>query len=301
MTVQKDDEGWTGFEYSASDGLRLAGRKYGWETVSDALPLVCLPGLTRNSADFHTIANYLAHETKTPRRVLCLDYRGRGMSARDRNWQNYNIFVEADDVVAGMIAAGIQHAVIFGTSRGGLITFVMAATRPGFLNGVIFNDIGPEIDPRGLVRIKNYVEKGVDHKSWESAVEAVQRTGASQFPDWGREKWEEQTHLIYAVRNGKIVRRYDKNLMKTLRSIDLDSPLPQMWPQFKALSRIPVMAIRGANSDLLSQLTVEKMHRVHGNMKSVTIPGQGHAPDPGTPELKKQIADFLKEADPQQD
>lgn len=293
---QNDNQSWTKFEYSAQDGLKLAGRKYGWETITDALPVVCLSGLTRNSADFHSLAFYLAHESKTPRRVLCLDYRGRGMSAHDRNWENYNIFVEADDVIAGMIAAGIEHAAIIGTSRGGLIAFVLAASRPSFLNAVIFNDIGPEVDPRGLVRIKNYVEKGTDFSSWPNAVEAVERIGSSQFPDWGPAKWEEQAHLIYAMKKGKVVRRYDKNLMKTLRSIDLDNPLPDMWPQFNGLSGIPVMTIRGANSDLLSQKTVEKMHRQHGNMKSVTIPAQGHAPDLGTPGLPEQIAAFLEEA-----
>jgi pimeloyl-ACP methyl ester carboxylesterase len=293
---QKKNEGWTRFDYRSSDGLRLAGRKYGWQHL-DTMPVVCLPGLTRNSADFHELALFLANAPILPRRVLCLDYRGRGMSQYDRRWRNYNILNEAEDVANGMTAAGLEHAAIIGTSRGGLISFVLAAMRPTILRAVVLNDIGPEINSQGLVRIKNYVGKTPTIKNWDQAAEAVRAIGKSQFPHWDNEKWEKQARLIFEEKNGRIVSRYDPRLVKSLGSLDLDNPLPSMWPQFTGLTKIPVLTIRGRNSDILTESTLHKMHETHPKMQSMQIDGQGHAPDLCGVEVCERLSDFLLEID----
>jgi pimeloyl-ACP methyl ester carboxylesterase len=295
MTGNDDNEGWSRFDYGAPDGLQLAGRKYGFANTSahGALPVICLSGLTRNASDFHDLAMHLANDPVRKRPVLALDYRGRGMSARDRNWQNYNVLTEAEDVIAGATAAGIGEAVIVGTSRGALISMVLAAMRPALLAGVVMNDAGPEIDGRGLVRIRTYVEKGSDFANWSQAVAAVKAIGRTHFPNWDDAMWARQARRIYAEENGKVVRRYDPALMKTLSAIDLDHPLPAMWPQFEGLANVPVLVVRGANSDLLSEQTLAKMHARHASMESVIVPDQGHAPDLGTEGLPARIASFM--------
>src|ERR687898_1755817 len=141
---------------SAFDGLRLYSRDYG-PRFARALPVVCLPGLARTSADFHDLALALSQDGKRPRRVLALDYRGRGRSAYDRDWRNYDLKVELADVLGVLAAAGIEEAVFVGTSRGGLIAMALAAARPAAVRGAVLNDIGPVIEGRGLVRIRGYV------------------------------------------------------------------------------------------------------------------------------------------------
>ena len=145
------DTGFVSRFFSASDGLRLHARDYG-PLASPALPVVCLPGFARTAADFHEVALALSQDEAKPRRVLAADYRGRGLSAYDSNWKNYDIRVELDDLLQVLVAAGIDRAVFIGTSRGGLLTMALAAARPAVIKGVVFNDVGPVIDARGLLR-----------------------------------------------------------------------------------------------------------------------------------------------------
>ena len=285
------------FQYASQDGLTLAGRKYGWDNPPDRLPVLCLAGLTRNSADFHELALHLAGG-KNGRRVLTLDYRGRGRSGYDRNWQNYNVITEAEDTIAGVVAAGLEEVAVVGTSRGGLIAMVLAAMRPAMLKAAVFNDIGPEIDGPGLVRIRQMLEETRGNlSSWQEAAGMLERIGKKHFPSFSAEDWMKQARLIYTERDGKIVRDYDPNLAKTMMSIDLDVPIPTLWPQFHGLTGIPFMLIRGENTDLLSQDCVSKMRQHHPAMTLVNVPDQGHAPDLGTSGLPARIARFVESAD----
>ncbi|MEJ1938071.1 alpha/beta hydrolase, partial [Nostoc sp. NIES-2111] len=143
---------------SAQDGLKLHTRDYG-DRAWSALPVVCLAGLTRNSVDFDTLATALSTDPDKPRRVLALDYRGRGLSGRDADWKRYDVRIEAEDTLAVLAALGVGEAVFVGTSRGGLVSMALAAMRPGVLKGVVLNDIGPVIEGRGLIRIRSYVGK----------------------------------------------------------------------------------------------------------------------------------------------
>lgn len=292
MTEPTNEPVWQDFRYTSSDGLTLAGRKYGWEH-RDALPAVCLPGLTRNAADFHRLAVHLSQHAQTPRRVLCLEYRGRGRSQYDKNWENYNVLTEADDVVQGMTAAGLQHAAMIGTSRGGLIIMLLAAMKPGLMAKIVLNDVGPEIDGAGLVRIKKTIESGSDAGSWKEAAEQLKSVGKRDFPNYSDEEWERQARLIYREDGGRLVRNYDPKLVNTLKALDLDTRLPSLWPQFTGLRKMPLMLIRGERTDLLSEQTVEKMQKIHSGMQIVNVPDQGHAPDLGSAGLPERIETFL--------
>ena len=261
------------------------------------MPVLCLAGLTRNSEDFDALAIYLSTHEKMPRRVLCLDYRGRGESDYDPNWQNYNPLTEADDVFGGVIAAGLSQVALVGTSRGGMIALVLAATHPGLMKAVILNDIGPQVDATGLMRIKNYIENANEPTNWSEAREAIANIGSSHFPDWDEDELDRQAHLVFKQENGKITRRYDANLIKSMASIDFDKPLPTFWPQFEGLKNLPMLLIRGENSDLLSVETVDKMKQVHPGIKVIEAARQGHAPELGSGNLPKTIAGFIAAAD----
>ena len=284
---------WEEFRYSASDGLHLAGRKYGWHHPSTGPTVVCLAGLTRNSADFHGLATALSGEALGNRRVLCLDYRGRGNSEYDKNPDNYNPLVEANDVLQGMVAAGVEEADIIGTSRGGIIAMILAAMRPGILHSVILNDVGPQIDAKGLVRIKAYMQRSAKPATMAQAVENIKAYASAQFPKFTDSDWQKQAELVYQEKDGQLSVRYDPALIKGLKAINLDAPLPSMWPQFAGLTNIPVMVIRGENSDLLSLETVEKMSQEHRGLKVLNVPDQGHAPDLGAIGVPERIAKFL--------
>ena len=287
---------WQEFRYLSNDGLQLAGRKYGWEH-QDHLPILCLPGLTRNSRDFHALAMYLSTREKSPRRVLCLDFRGRGDSAYDENWKNYNPLIEASDVIDGVLAAGLAHVALVGTSRGGMIAMVLAAMRPTMMKAVVLNDIGPEVDGPGLVRIKNYVENSTDPQNWVDAEQLISQATSRHFPEWDANELARQTRLIFKEEGGKLIRRYDDGLVRAMRSINLDEPLPTFWPQFAGLKKLPVMLIRGENSDLLSLDTVEKMKEIHTGMTVIDIPNQGHAPDLGSAGIPEIIERFVSAAE----
>jgi len=263
---------------SAADGLRLYARDYGTQT-SGSPPVICLPGLARTSADFHELAVHLSVDEKKPRRVLALDYRGRGDSEWDRDWRNYDIRVEADDVLQVLAAAGVHEAVFIGTSRGGLITMALAAMRPTLLRGAILNDVGPVIDGKGLVRIRGYVGKLPTPRDMVEAGELLRQLSNAQFPHLTAAEWQALARGTWRQReDGRLVLAYDPKLMNMLESIDLETPLPELWHLFEGLKPVPVLAIRGANSDLLSAETLTMMEQRHPDLEAVTVPDQGHTP-----------------------
>lgn len=280
---------------SAADGLRLYARDYGPE-IGDALPVVCLPGLARTSEDFHELAVALSGDEARPRRVLALDYRGRGRSDWDRNWRNYDVRIELNDTMQVLTAAGIDKAVFVGTSRGGLIIMALSAIQPTLLAGAVLNDVGPAIEGQGLARIRSYVGKLPPPRTIKEAAQMLRHMSDAQFPAFGDEQWEKLARGTWREENGGLVLNYDPNLMKTLEAIDLENPLPVLWPLFGGLAPFPVLAIRGGNSDLLSADTLRLMQEKHPRLKAVTVPGQGHAPIIEG-ELIEEIGALVREAE----
>jgi pimeloyl-ACP methyl ester carboxylesterase len=270
-------EGYTDLFVSASDGLKLYARDYG-PRAGPALPVVCLPGLARTSADFHDLALALSQDERRPRRVLALDYRGRGRSDYDRNWRNYDLKVELGDVLQVVTAAGVDEAVVLGTSRGGLIAMALAAARPALLRGVVLNDIGPVIEGKGLVRIRGYVGKLPSPRDYAEGGEILKRLFDAQFPKSSDEDWQALARSTWKAADGRLVADYDPALRKTLEAADFEKPPPPLWFLFAGLKRVPVLVLRGANSDLLSAETLQAMAAAHPDMEAVTLPDQGHVP-----------------------
>ncbi|MDF2117030.1 alpha/beta hydrolase [Roseiarcaceae bacterium H3SJ34-1] len=264
--------------YTVRDGLRLHMLDFG-SRADDAMPVVCLPGLARTSADFGRLAGAIANgAANAPRRVVALDYRGRGLSDWDKTWQNYDLRIESADILEVLTAAGIDRAIFVGTSRGGLHIMVLAAMRPTLLHAAVLNDIGPVIETKGLARLRGYIGKLPQPRNWSDAIDIAKSLMSAQFTSLSEADWEAFARLTFEEKDGRFHARYDSNLFKTLAAIDLEAPLPNAWPQFEGLRDVPLLLLRGENSDLLSQATVTEMMARHDKCEFHQVDGQGHAP-----------------------
>ena len=270
--------GFQPFHYTAADGLALYGRDYG-DPAAPSLPVLCLPGLTRNSKDFHVVARALSDDGDRPRRVLCLDFRGRGQSAYDPDPSHYNPNMEAADVQTALAAAGISRFLILGTSRGGIVGFVLAAMLADRIAGLIVNDVGPVLELEGLQRIKGYVGAPKSPADWQAAIAAVKAINSAHFTALSEADWLRFAFQIFRDGEDGPALDYDAAIGQTLPEIDPSTPLPDLWPLYDAIDpKVALMAIRGANSDLLSASTVDEMARRRTAFDTVEVPDQGHAP-----------------------
>lgn len=259
---------------SAADGLRLHYADYPCPGAT-LLPMVCLPGLARSADDFWRVA---AAAQQSGRRVVALDYRGRGLSDWDPDWSRYDLGVEQDDIFRTLADAGVNEAAFFGTSRGGLHTMRIAQARPGFVRAAILNDIGPKIEKDGLLRIKRYVGKLPPLAKMEDAVALMRMSATTHFPAVPPEHWEIYARQTFVEKDGKVVLRYDPELSHTLDSVTPEGDFDEFWEPFAALAQTPMLILRGETSDILSVETVAEMARRASRVERYTVAGQGHAP-----------------------
>jgi pimeloyl-ACP methyl ester carboxylesterase len=275
---------------TAQDGLRLHVRDYG-ACLSRALPVVCLPGLARTTADFESLA--LALSSACQRRVFAVDYRGRGKSDYDRNPANYNLQVELADLLAVLTALGIGRAAFVGTSRGGILTMLLAVARPTAIAGCVLNDIGPVIELEGLMRIKGYVGKLPQPASFREAADTLRRRFGSHFPKWDDGDWLAFAYCTFKEEGSRIVPDYDPALATILAGVSQERPLPPLWREFDALAYTPVMVVRGTNSDILSAATVQAMRERRRSLEVVEVADEGHAPRLSDAATAGRIAAFV--------
>lgn len=272
---------------SAQDGLALYYRDYG-DSLASKTPLLCLTGLTRNSADYAAVAQRLSRE----RRVLCPDYRGRGRSAYDRNWRNYDPYVYISDISHILAATGVGRAVVVGTSMGGLLAMGLAVLRPSLIAGVVLNDIGPNVSNPGLDRILGYV--GVDHaqSDWASAIRFLKELTPGLAPKADEAWW--RTHAEATYRKG------DDGLLHFDWDVAIAKPLDQqraaadLWTMFRGLRAIPTLAFRGALSDVLTEDVFRRMALEKPDLVCVTVPDKGHTPSLTEPEATEALDAFLQ-------
>ena len=275
----------------APDGLRLHVCEYGSSTL-EALPVVCLPGLTRTTADFDVIAPALAYGTP-PRRVIALDSRGRGDSEYDPDPQHYNLAIELADLVAVLKAMQTGRAVFLGSSRGGILTMLLAASDSTAIAGAVLHDIGPVIEPEGLARIKGYVGKLPPPRSLAEGASILRRLFEVQFPKLKGEQWLAAAGRAWKNDGGALVPTYDVQIATTIADFDSARPLPPLWNEFDALTHVPILVVRGANSDVLSAATVNAMRARCPGLDSIEVPDQGHVPLLEGAALLQRIAVFV--------
>lgn len=250
--------------FKAADGTKLY-----YEESGEGIPVLALSGLTRNIRDFDHVAPHL------PVRLIRMDYRGRGQSDwADHN--SYNIPQEANDALALLDHLGLEKSAILGTSRGGLIAMLLAATAKDRLLGVVLNDIGPEIDPQGMKVIANYIGKNPIEDNHEDAARARARNWV-QFNNVPHARWLAEVRAHYAQTADGLVVRYDPKLRDAVLA-GLEQPTPDLWPLYDALGGLPLALIRGANSDLLSEACADEMLRRRPDIIRADIADRGHVP-----------------------
>ena len=271
--------------YQSDDGLRLYARDY--PSVVPGTPVIlCLPGLTRNSKDFATLANAL----QQTHRVICPDQRGRGRSARDPEAANYRPDKYALDMFTLLNLLQIKEVVIIGTSLGGLMAILMIASEPARIKAAVLNDVGPEVDPRGVARITRYVGKTAPANNWQEAVQQTASINAAAFPDFKQVEWQTMARDLY-VQEGRVpVLDYDPAIAHGLAT---GSAAPNLWPLFDGVGDKPMLVIRGQESDILSVETLAEMSHRLPHLTSLNIARRGHAPTLTEPEAHKAICEFL--------
>jgi len=278
--------------WMSSDGLRLFARDYCAADGETRLPVICLHGFTRNSADFEDVAPRIA---ESGRRVLVPDVRGRGRSECDPDPAHYQPKIYARDILLLMDRLGISTAVFVGTSMGGLITMALAAIRSRAVAAAILNDVGPEIGREGIDRILSYAGKPVSIRSWDDAVDYVRRNNGVAFPGFSDADWQKFARRTFRDEGGVPVLDYDpaiavpaskgppqtRNLLATLL--------------FRRLARKrPTLLIRGKLSDLTTAEIADRMKRSAPTLKVCAVPGVGHAPLLTEPVAASAIDEFLE-------
>jgi pimeloyl-ACP methyl ester carboxylesterase len=289
-------EGFASLFVTACDDLLLHVRIYGSRTTS-ALPVVCLPGLARTAADFHSLATALTADPANPRWVVTLDYRGHGQSEYDPDPDNYGLRCDVLDLVAVLRALNIAPAIFVGTSHGGVLALMLARLRANAIAGAILNDIGPVIEPRALLQIKGYVGRLPLPRDFAEGGEVLRKLFAARFPKLTSRDWTALARRTWREHRGVLALDYDVRLARTLKA-NLEHSPPTLWEAFDALAGVPLMVIRGTNSTMLSASTMDEMLARRGELDIVVVPDQGHAPLLEEPKLIQRIAAFVASCDP---
>jgi pimeloyl-ACP methyl ester carboxylesterase len=286
------DQGWTDGDWSSRDGLKLHYRDYAGAGISTLPPVLCLHGLTRNARDFDVLAPRLA----ATRRVLCPDMRGRGDSEYAKDSATYNPLQYVDDVVMLLDHLGIGRAVIIGTSLGGLMTMILAMIAPHRIAAAVLNDIGPEVDPAGIAKIRGYLGQGRSFPTWMHAARALEEAHGATYPGWQIADWLAMAKRIMTLApNGRIVFDYDMRIAEPFSQPGGEGAA-DLWPGLKALAGRPLLVVRGETSDILSAPTLAAMLDAMPDAEAVTIPGTGHVPTLDEPDAVAAIERLLARA-----
>jgi pimeloyl-ACP methyl ester carboxylesterase len=274
----------TGYEdrfWSSRDGLKLHYRDYPG-TNPGRPPVICLHGLTRNARDFDELADRLSPAW----RVLCPEMRGRGDSEYAREAASYNPLQYVEDLLALLEDAEIERFVAVGTSLGGLMTMLLALQAPERIAAAVINDVGPRLEPAGLERIKSYVGQGRSFPTWVHAARALEEVQGVSHPNQDLPFWIEAAKRVMTLSSvGRIVFDYDMKIAEPFARLDPAAEQVNMWPALEALAGRPVVIVRGAVSDLLSEETLAGMLARLPEAEAVTVQGVGHAPNLAGPDV----------------
>lgn len=277
--------------YHSEDGLRLYARDYPCADRDNEQPatILCMHGLTRNSADFAGLADHLRERY----RVLSVDQRGRGRSEYDPVVAHYTPATYVGDMFTLLDRMGVNEVILVGTSMGGLMSLLMAAAQPDRIRAMVLNDIGPELDPRGLERIKGYVGKSEAVSNWDDALAQCRGINDIAFPDFSDEEWLDFTRGVYHEVDGVPQLAYDPAISKPMDAEDSAAVPPDLWPLFQDIAATPMLVVRGESSDILAPECVARMRELKPDLQFAEIPGRGHAPTLTEPASLVAIDTFL--------
>jgi len=285
--VSQDGQGFQHYTWTSADGLTLHARDYAPAEDRGLLPVICLHGLTRNARDFEMLAPWLAARG---RRVLAVDMRGRGLSARDPQ-ASYWLPTYAEDVRLMAETLGVGRAIFVGTSMGGLITMELAALAPALVAAAVINDVGPVLAAEGLARIGTYVGNAPVFDSWDEAAAYLERQNSEALPHYGATDWQAMAGRMFREQAGRIAADYDPAIAAAFGT----GPLPaDPWERWHGLARgRPLLLLRGALSDLLTAGDATRMVTEHENARLREVPNVGHAPMLDEAEALAAIDQFL--------
>ena len=273
--------------WDSADGLRLHYRDYSGPATRT--PLICMPGLTRNARDFEPIAELLGGK----RRMIAIDFRGRGDSAYAKDSMSYMPITYMQDVDALLRELNLKSFITLGTSLGGIVSMLLATIWKDKMKGAILNDVGPEIGAKGAERIRSYVGQGRSFETWMHAARAMAEAHGSVYPDYKLDDWLRLAKRTCKLSgNGRIVFDYDMKIAEPFKLPGGETGV-DLWPVFDSLSGVPLLVLRGGTSDILEKPVATKMLKKHGNATLVTIPRTGHAPSLDEPEALEAIKGFL--------
>ncbi len=278
---------------TAADGTRLYADDRG-PTASSLTPILCLPGLTRNSRDFEPLFGLFEDK----RRVIAMDLRGRGRSDRATDPATYTPATELQDVLAVLDHLQFARVALIGTSRGGIIGMAMATVAKQRLAGLLLNDIGGQIEAVSLQRIAERTGLPVRYANWDEAAEGFAHSAVG-FAPLPRDVWLKVVKRIYRESGGVIVENHDLALARTLsppEEIAVGKPA-ELWPLVPGLAGLPLALLRGEGSDLLSAATVQRMQEILPDLQTTTIPGRGHVPFLDETESITAIEDWISRVD----
>lgn len=269
------------------DGIRLHARDYPGDPGQ--LPLICLPGLTRNARDFDDLARAQAGS----RRVIAVSFRGRGESGYAKDPMTYVPLTYMQDLEVLLGEQGIARFVGVGTALGGIVTMLLAAADRGRIAGAVLNDVGPEIEAAGLHRIRGYVGRGSSCPTWLHAARTLQDNHREIYPDWALEDWLAMAKRQYRLTGaGRIVLDYDLRIAEPFRVPGAEAG-PDMWGALDGLASTPVLVVRGERSDVLGRATAERMVERLPAAELVSVPGVGHAPTLAEPAVAEAMQRLL--------
>ena len=282
--------------YTSDDGLRLYARDYHAASGPARLPVICIHGLTRNSADFEDVAPWIA---SLGRRVIAVDVRGRGNSQYDPNPDHYTPIVYANDIVRLARDLGIARAVFIGTSMGGLITMTLALRKSDLIAAAVLNDVGPALSPRGLQRIAGYAGKGEQFTDWAQAADYLRSINAVAFPENSEQEWQRWARRAFREdAEGRLQMRYDPNIAVPIRANKLKASSMAASFAFRRLARRrPTLLIRGGLSDLIEPEQASAMRAAAPRMQYAEVPNIGHAPMLNEPAAREALGSFLASVD----
>lgn len=277
----------TDYRFAGADGLQLYSRIYPGPTPQ-APTVLCLHGLMQNGADFEELAPQLALQ----HRVIVPDVRGRGRSARDARPANYQVPTYVADVAALLKGLAVSRVALIGTSMGGLIGMVLAASQPALVSRLVLNDIGPQIEAAGLERIRGYAGRTPPAHDWPQAAAQLRGVFGAAWPGLTEARWQQLARRSYrADARGLLHKDADPAIGEVLREVE--GPAPDLWPLWQGLAHVPVLVIRGAASDILSAATVARMQRERADLEVLTVADRGHAPLLDEPQCVARIRRFL--------
>ncbi|CUI70107.1 alpha/beta fold hydrolase [Cognatishimia activa] len=271
--------------FETTDGLTLYFSDQG-----EGLPVLCLSGLSRNSNDFSYIDGHLDGV-----RLIKMDYRGRGRSDWDKDYASYNIPRESMDALELMDHLGIVQFALLGSSRGGLCAMAIGAMAKHRLLGVAFNDIGPEIDPRGLAVINDYLGRP---PVWKTLKEASKKRPKVMvgFDNVPASRWREEIEHLYRQTDKGLGLTYDPKLRDAVLEAGVQQ-VPDLWPFYEVFSDIPVAVLRGEHSNILAPDCFEKMGATLPHAITVEVKDRGHIPfldEPECVDALRQWVDQIK-------